>query len=98
MHRVRQAGARRGTSRPVAYNPAMSGDPTSGNPIPPDANRLIRWIMVAVLVWGVILAIGAWRLNNDPRRLLVVLACVIAFLGFWGAMLAARSRRLRHRD
>ena len=61
-----------------------------------DGARLIRWIMGAILVWGGLLAIGAWRLNNDPRRLLVVLACVIAFLGFWGVMLAARARR-RHR-
>lgn len=76
----------------VAYNPAMH-DVTP----PPDARRLLRWIMGAVLVWGTILAIGAWRLNNDPRRLVVVLACVIAFLGFWLMMLAARSRRLRQR-
>jgi protein-S-isoprenylcysteine O-methyltransferase Ste14 len=53
--------------------------------------------MGAVLVWGTILGIGAWRLNNDPRRLLVVLACVIAFVGFWALMLAARARR-RRRD
>lgn len=77
----------------LAYNPAMPAAPP-----PPDALRLLRWIMGAVLVWGTILAIGAWRLNNDPRRLAVVLACVIAFLGFWLVMLAARSRRLRQRD
>ena len=64
---------------------------------PPDAGPLIRWIMGAVLVWGTILGVGAWRLNNDPRRLLVVLACVIAFIGFWALMLAARARR-RRRD
>ena len=64
---------------------------------PPDAGPLIRWIMGAVLVWGTILGIGAWRLNNDPRRLLVVLACVIAFVGFWALMLSARARR-RRRD
>jgi CHASE2 domain-containing sensor protein len=50
--------------------------------------------MAGIVVWGVFHGIGAWRLNHDPRRLLVVLACVAAFLGFWLAMLAARRRRL----
>lgn len=51
--------------------------------------------MVAIVIWGCVHAVGAWRLNNDPRRMLVVLACVAAFLGFWLAMLAARRRRLK---
>jgi len=58
------------------------------------AERIIRWIMVGIVVWGCFHGIGAWRLNHDPRRLLVVLACVAAFLGFWLAMLSARRRRL----
>jgi len=61
---------------------------------PPGAERIIRWIMAGVVAWGCIHAVGAWRLNHDPRRMLVVLACVAAFLGFWSAMLAARRRRL----
>ena len=73
------------------YNSWMTDSPP-----PPEALRLLRWIMGAVLVWGTILAIGAWRLNHDPRRLAVVLACVIAFLGFWLAMLAS-WRRARSR-
>lgn len=55
--------------------------------------RIIRGIMIAVLVWGTILAAGAWTLNHDPRRPLVVLGCVLGFLGFWAAMLATRRRR-----
>ncbi len=61
---------------------------------PPGAERIIRWIMAGIVAWGCIHAVGAWRLNHDPRRMLVVLACVAAFLGFWWAMLAARRRRL----
>ena len=61
---------------------------------PPDAERLIRRIMLAIAVSGAVLAVGAWRFNHDVRRPLVVLACVAAFLGFWMAMLAARRRRL----
>lgn len=50
--------------------------------------------MAGIVIWGCVHGIGAWRFNNDPRRLLVVLACVAAFLGFWLLMLAARRRRL----
>jgi CHASE2 domain-containing sensor protein len=64
---------------------------------PADAERLIRWIMLAILVWGGFHAVGAWTLNHDARRPLVVLACVFAFLGFWLAMLAVRRRRLEGR-
>jgi len=72
-------------------------DETANPPGAPPPNRLIRWIMAALLAWGGVLAVGAWRLNNDPRRFLIVLACMIAFLGFWAAMLTARSRRIRRR-
>jgi hypothetical protein len=57
-----------------------------------DAERIIRWIMVGIVAWGLFHAIGAWRLNHDPRRMLVVLGCVAAFLGFWLTMLAAWRR------
>jgi CHASE2 domain-containing sensor protein len=59
---------------------------------PPDAERIIRWIMIGIVAWGLFHAIGAWRLNHDPRRMLVVLGCVAAFLGFWLTMLAAWRR------
>jgi protein-S-isoprenylcysteine O-methyltransferase Ste14 len=62
-------------------------------------NRLlIRAIMGGVLVWGLVLALGAalhsagiW--NFDPRRGLIVFACVLAFLGFWILMLRSRARQ-----
>jgi len=50
--------------------------------------------MAAIVVWGLFHAAGAWMLNHDARRPLIVLACVAAFLGFWVALLAARRRRL----
>ncbi|MEO1992981.1 MAG: hypothetical protein ABGW78_13670, partial [Pirellulales bacterium] len=58
-----------------------------------NADKMIRWIMIALVVWGIAHAIGAWTFNYDPRRPLVVLGCVAAFLGFWGALLAARRKR-----
>jgi CHASE2 domain-containing sensor protein len=48
--------------------------------------------MIGIVAWGLFHAIGAWRLNHDPRRMLVVLGCVAAFLGFWLTMLAAWRR------
>ena len=50
--------------------------------------------MAALVVWGLFHAAGAWMLNHDARRPLIVLACVAAFLGFWLAMLSARRKRL----
>ena len=62
------------------------------------AARGIRAIVIAVSVWGGLLAIGATGILAgffDLRRALIVAACFAAFLGFWGVMLSARSRRLR---
>jgi len=58
---------------------------------------IIRWIVMAILIWGVVLALGSWSLNWNPLRPVIVLGCVGAFLGFWMAMLAARQRRLSKR-
>lgn len=56
--------------------------------------RIIAGLSAAILAWGVYHAIGAWQLNHNPLRAVVVLACVLAFLGFWMTMLAVRQRRL----
>ncbi len=61
---------------------------------PPGAERLLAWLMAALVVWALFHALGAWTLNHDPRRPLIVIACMAAFLGFWLAMLSARRRRL----
>ncbi|HEY2837529.1 MAG TPA: hypothetical protein VGJ26_00150 [Pirellulales bacterium] len=51
-------------------------------------------IMVSVMGWGIFHAVGAYRFNHHPGRALMVLACVTAFLAFWGLMLWSRRRRL----
>ena len=76
------------------YNAAMN-DPVSSPPA--DTVRIIRWVVLGVLAWGVFHAVGAWRYNNNPLRAVVVLACVLGFLGFWMTMLAVRQRRLSSR-
>jgi protein-S-isoprenylcysteine O-methyltransferase Ste14 len=58
--------------------------------------RIIQAIMVALLVWGGYLAIGAVQAGG-PRpalRGLVVLGCSLFFLAFWLLALAVRQRRL----
>jgi len=72
--------------------------PSHASPSPPGAERILQWIMGSLVVWGVFHAVGAWTLNHDARRPIIVLACVAAFLGFWLAMLAARRRRLEHQQ
>jgi hypothetical protein len=53
-----------------------------------------RWILLSITAglvgWGLFHAYGAFLLNHNPWRAVVVLACVTGFLGFWWAMLATR--------
>lgn len=69
-----------------------------------DRGFLIKMIMLAVAVWGGLLALGALLYGIDPAtgdislsinpwRGLVVLACVGGFLGFWALMLRTQRRR-----
>lgn len=57
--------------------------------------RGIGLIMLAVLAWGGLLALGAYRYNLDPRKAVIVLGCVGTFLGLWGLLLAGWSQRSR---
>jgi len=54
--------------------------------------------VLSVLTWGVFHAVGAYTLNHNPWRAVMVVGCVVAFLGFWGAMLASRRTRLRREE
>lgn len=55
--------------------------------------RTIALVIFGVLAWGLFHAYGAYSFNHDPRRGLIVLGFVLAFLGFWGLMLWQRARR-----
>ena len=58
-------------------------------------------IAVALVAWGLFIALGVYlepsadQPKHDPRKPLIVVACVAAFLLFWGLALAFRSRRQR---
>jgi hypothetical protein len=69
---------------------------TSNQPSGAGQSLLIRWIMAAVLLWGLFLALGAYLFggNLPVLRGLIIVGVVMAFLGFWLAALALRQRRL----
>ena len=52
--------------------------------------KIVFWIVLGIVGWGVVLAIGDYLANHDPRRPLIILACVILFVGFWLVMLRTR--------
>ena len=55
------------------------------------------WIMLAVLVWGLLLAVGTFLFggNHPLLRAAIVVGCTLAFLGLWLAALALRQRRVK---
>lgn len=56
---------------------------------------LTTWIMLAVLVWGILLALGSYLFggNHPALRAVIVLAATCSFLVLWMAALAVRKRR-----
>ncbi len=77
-------------AEPADPPPAKPDFPRS---TPPGAERLIRLIFGGLIVWGIAQAIGAYTLNYNPLRPLIVIGCVAAFLGFWLALLAVWKKR-----
>jgi hypothetical protein len=65
------------------------------------SRRMLFGVMIAVCIWGVLLALGAFLYGYDQAtgnvqfapnaiRGLIVLMFVLAFLGGWGILLVAR--------
>lgn len=56
-------------------------------------NRTLRWLMLAVAVWGGVLSLGALlfgiddqgtvSFNVNPTRGLIAVVCVLGFIGVW---------------
>ncbi|MFV2067596.1 MAG: hypothetical protein ACC645_11510 [Pirellulales bacterium] len=61
-----------------------------------------RWglalLLLAIVGWGLIDALGAYWFNHDPRRGLVVLVAVGAFVGLWSLLLVTRRPQRRRPD
>lgn len=58
---------------------------------------VLRNIVLGLLAWGVVLGLGAYlfRGQHDYRKPLIIIGCVVLFIGFWGLMLWQRQRKLR---
>ncbi len=63
-------------------------------PQPISNNSAIRWLMLVILAWGLLLALGTFLFGgNKPLiRALIVAGCTLGFLGLWSAALAVRKR------
>jgi hypothetical protein len=57
---------------------------------------IIPYIVISLIIWGALLALGAYLFKgqHDARKPLIILACVGAFVGFWGILLWANRGRL----
>jgi hypothetical protein len=55
--------------------------------------RVIWALVVALLAWGLYLAVGAFRFNHDIWRGVIVFGCMAAFLGFWLLMMKLKVKR-----
>lgn len=55
-------------------------------------------IVVGLLCWGAFHAVGAYRLNHNPARAVVVLACSLLFLGSFIAVFRISRLRLERRE
>jgi hypothetical protein len=56
--------------------------------------RAIAYVMAAVLVWGGLLALGAYLYGGTRQgiKAAIILGCVLAFLGLWALLLRHRSQ------
>ena len=55
--------------------------------------HVLYLIMVGVLLWGAFHAVGAFLLNYNPWRPLMVLACTLVFLCTWALLLRSSAAR-----
>ena len=63
-------------------------------PFSASSSATIRWLMIVILAWGLILALGTYLFggNKPMLRAVIVAGCTLAFLAFWLAALATQRR------
>jgi high-affinity Fe2+/Pb2+ permease len=61
---------------------------------PINRNSAIRWLMLVILAWGLLLALGTYLFggNKPLARALIVAGCTLGFLALWSVALAIRKR------
>jgi hypothetical protein len=64
---------------------------TSSNPAQ-SGSAALRWLMLAILIWGLLLALGTFLFGGNQPLLKagIVIGCTLAFIGLWAGALAAR--------
>lgn len=62
-------------------------------PLMQDSKSLLVWIMVALIIWGALLALGAYLYNHNIWRLIIVMGSVGGFLAFWALLLWSKKDR-----
>lgn len=60
------------------------------SPANPKPRNVIYAIMAAVLIWGLILAVGVLIKTESWRAFAIVVACIVVFVGVWRALLGNR--------
>ena len=78
------------SDRSQAAEPELANNQNSLN----SGRWLLMAIMAALLLWGVYLARGAFLPRHNFWQGALVIICVLAYLCFWGGMLASRRTRL----
>ena len=70
---------------------------TDAEPRADSQPNMAYWIMLAVLVWGLLLALGTFLFggNHPLLRAAIVVGCTLGFLGLWLVALTLRQRRLK---
>lgn len=58
-----------------------------------NTKALTAGLFVAVLAFGVFIAVGAARFNHDLRKALVIVGCTLAFLVLWLSVVRRTSAR-----
>jgi hypothetical protein len=77
----------------------MAHRPSDLSPHYAPSAGIIAGLMLALLAWGTYLALGGYQAAVQQHtaapllRSLVIFACTVFFLAFWGAMLWFRHRR-----
>jgi hypothetical protein len=59
----------------------------------PASRNLIGYIMLALVIWGGLLAGGAWLYGGSRSALkaVIIFGCVALFLGLWAVLLKYRN-------
>ncbi len=56
----------------------------------PDSKQITAAIMIGVLVWGLVIALGVLLFRRSWPGFFIVAGCTVAFVGIWKLLLNVR--------